>query len=74
MTTWDDFASGAPEIAARGRGLIERSGTGEALLATVHGDAPPRINPIYVEIVDGRLLAAPVSAPRWRSPAGPPRR
>ncbi len=57
MTTWDEFASGSPEIAARGRGLIERSGTGEALLATVHGDAPPRINPIYVEIVDGRLLA-----------------
>lgn len=57
MTTWEDFAGGAPDIAARGRGLIERSGTGEALLATVHGNAPPRINPIYVEIVTGRLVA-----------------
>ncbi len=57
MTTWEDFANRSPEIAARGRGLIERSGIGEGLLATVHDDAPPRINPIYVEIVDGRLVA-----------------
>ncbi len=57
MVAWSDFAAAAPDIAAEGQRLIERSGIGEGLLATVRGDAPPRINPIYVAIVDGRLLA-----------------
>jgi len=34
-----------------------RGDHGEALLATVRGDAPPRIHPIGVGIVDGRLYA-----------------
>ncbi len=57
MTTWNDFEAGAPERAAAGRALIERSGIGEGLLATVRGDNPPRIHPVNVRIVDGRLLA-----------------
>ncbi len=57
MITWDEFATAAPGIAATGRRLMERTGIGEALLATVRSDAPPRINPIYVAIVDGRLVA-----------------
>jgi hypothetical protein len=56
MATWDDFAAGSPTIAAAGRRLLERSGIGEGLLATVRGDAPPRIHPVHVRIVDGRLL------------------
>jgi hypothetical protein len=56
MGTWDAFSAAAPTIAAAGRQLIERSGTGEGLLATVCGDAPPRIHPVHVRIVDGRLL------------------
>lgn len=56
MTTWSDFASAAPDQAAAGRTLIERSGIGEGLLATVRDDAPPRIHPVHVRIVDGRLL------------------
>ncbi|HEX2755390.1 MAG TPA: hypothetical protein VHM48_08005 [Candidatus Limnocylindrales bacterium] len=56
MTDWNAFAAGAPSIAAAGRRLIERSGIGEGLLATVRGDAPPRIHPVHVRIVDGRLL------------------
>jgi hypothetical protein len=56
MTTWNDLAAGAPSMAAAGRHLIERSGTGEGLLATVRGDGPPRIHPVAVRIVDGRLL------------------
>ena len=56
MTTWNDLAAGGPAIAAAGRQLIERSGIGEGLLATVRGDAPPRIHPVHVRIVDGRLL------------------
>jgi hypothetical protein len=56
MTTWSDFAAAAPEIAAVGRRLIERHGSGKGLLATVRGDAPPRIHPVSVSIVDGSLL------------------
>lgn len=56
MTTWNDLAEGSPAIADAGRRLIERSGIGEGLLATVRGDAPPRIHPVNVRIVDGRLL------------------
>ena len=57
MTAWSVFATADPGLAATGRRLFERSGTGEALLATVRGDAPPRIHPINIAIVDGRLLA-----------------
>jgi Pyridoxamine 5'-phosphate oxidase len=57
MKAWSDFAAAAPEIAETGRRLIYRTSTGEALLATVRGDEPPRLHPIYVAIVDGRLLA-----------------
>ena len=56
MPTWSDFVSVAPSLAARGRTLLERSGIGEGLLATVRGDAPPRIHPVHVGIVDGHLL------------------
>jgi hypothetical protein len=57
MAGWDEFAAAAPEMAATGRRLIERTGTGEGLLATVRGAALPRIHPINLAIVDGRLLA-----------------
>ena len=54
-TSWSTFATAEPELAARGRALLERSGIGEGFLATV-GDGPPRIHPVHVRIVDGRLL------------------
>jgi hypothetical protein len=57
MVAWADFASAAPEMAAKGRRLFERRGDGEALLASVRDNLPPRIHPINVAIVDGRLLA-----------------
>ena len=57
MVAWIDFAAAAPELAANGQRLFQRTGIGEALLATVRHDLPPRIHPINVAIVDGRLLA-----------------
>jgi hypothetical protein len=57
MATWTDFETDAPEMAADGHRLIYAPGHGEALLATVRGDAPPRIHPITVGIVDGHLYA-----------------
>lgn len=43
-------------MAARGHAALYRSGAGEGLLATVAGDGLPRIHPVNVGIVDGRLL------------------
>lgn len=57
MVTWSEFAAAAPEIAATGRRLFVRDGVDQALLATVSGDGPPRIHPIYTAVVDGRLYA-----------------
>src|SRR5262249_30084883 len=52
--TWADFAAAAPGIAAAGAAHLDRA-QGAALLATVRGDAPPRIHPVTVGIVDGGL-------------------
>ena len=57
MTTWATFEAADPELAKTGRRLLERRGSGEALLATVRGEGLPRINPIDVAIVDGHLVA-----------------
>ena len=57
MASWTDFAAAAPDIAAEGHRLILARGDGEALLATVRGDDLPRIHPVNVAIVDGRLYA-----------------
>ena len=57
MATWAEFAATSEDVAAAGRRLIYRTETGEALLATVRGNEPPRIHPIWVSIVDGRLYA-----------------
>ena len=56
MATWNEFAAAAPDLAASGLQLIEARGHGEGLLATVRGETPPRINPVSLAIVDGRLL------------------
>ena len=55
MSTWADFERAAPDLAAAARRLLLRSGPGEALLATVRDGNPPRIHPVNVEIVGGRL-------------------
>jgi hypothetical protein len=57
MATWAQFEAAKPTLAAAGRRLLYRAETGEALLATVRGDDPPRIHPIWVGIAGGRLYA-----------------
>ena len=52
--SWADFAAATPELAAAGARHLDRA-QGAALLATVRGDAPPRIHPVTVGIVDGGL-------------------
>ena len=53
---WDAFAASAPDLADAGLALLDRTGSGRGLLATVRVDTPPRINPVTLRIVDGRLL------------------
>jgi hypothetical protein len=65
MSDWSEFEAAAPEIAAAGRRLLYRTATGEALLATIRGaDPPPRIHPIYVAILEGRLVAFILRSPK----------
>jgi hypothetical protein len=54
---WSEFATDEPQMAEQGRGLIYRRGDGEGLLVTVAGDGLPRVHPINVGVVDGRLAA-----------------
>jgi Pyridoxamine 5'-phosphate oxidase len=57
MASWAEFALAGPEIEAAGRRSISRAAGGTAFLATIRGDGLPRINPVTVEIIDGRLVS-----------------
>lgn len=57
MVTWAEFSAAAPDMADEGRRLLYSRGDGEAMLATVRDDEPPRIHPINVGIVGERLYA-----------------
>ena len=55
MASWDEFEGQAPEIAAKGRDLMYRTGDGEGLLITVREGEPPRAHPVNVGVVNGHL-------------------
>src|SRR6187399_2496355 len=55
MKTWADFEHAEPQMAARGRELIYRTGDCEGLLVTVREGTPPRVHPVNAGIVDGHL-------------------
>jgi hypothetical protein len=54
VLTWQEFEQAAPEIAGRGRELIERFQF--VLVGTLTKDGSPRITPVEAYIVDGHLL------------------
>lgn len=54
MASWAEFRKGAPALADAGLELLDARG-GEAMLATVRGDSPPRIHPVTVGLVGGHL-------------------
>jgi Pyridoxamine 5'-phosphate oxidase len=56
VATWAEFESASPQLADLGRRLLMRTGSGEGVLATVRDGGLPRINPVAIDIVDGRLL------------------
>jgi hypothetical protein len=66
--TWQDLEDASPRIAARGRELVMRFGTGKGMLASVTATGLPRIHPVSVAIVDGHLLVFSIeSSPRTRA-------
>jgi hypothetical protein len=63
--TWADLEAAAPAIAAAGRELLAKHGAASPLLATIRGDAPPRIHPVTVAIArDGLYVFLLDSAKR----------
>jgi len=60
MASWSEFEAAAPDLAKGGWALLARSGTsptdGDGLLATVRADLLPRIHPVSVGLVAGRLF------------------
>jgi hypothetical protein len=56
MATWADLADADADLAAAGARLLVRGPANEGMLATVLADETPRINPVNVAVIDGRLL------------------
>jgi len=56
LESWGAFAAAEPELAATSQRLLRRGVLDEGLLATVRGDALPRINPVIVGFVGDRLV------------------
>ena len=57
MATWSELSAAEPRLASEGERLFHRGEVDEALLATVRDDEPPRIHPVWIRVVDGRLYA-----------------
>lgn len=64
MATWAEFSHQAPDLAEKGRALWYRTGAGEALLATVREDDPPRVHPIAVAVNGSGLYAFILPSPK----------
>jgi pyridoxamine 5'-phosphate oxidase-like protein len=62
VARWADLEAAEPTIAREGRRLLHARGEGRALLATVRGDALPRLHPVSVGIVDGELYTFIIGA------------
>ena len=56
LATWADLEAGAPAIAVAGMRALSVGGEAAPLLATVRGDAPPRIHPVNAKVVEGSLF------------------
>ena len=56
MARWADFQAQVPAMAEAGHRALFKTGAGEGFLVTVSADEPPRIHPVNIGIVDGRLL------------------
>ena len=63
MTTWAEFASQAPELAAFGKTRLQ---SGVAYLGTVRADGGPRVHPVTPIIGDELFLFMEPSSPKGK--------
>ncbi len=56
MSHWSVFEAAEPAIAAAARRLLWIPGEGFGYLATIRRDGGPRIHPVNVAIVEGRMV------------------
>jgi hypothetical protein len=52
---WEQFESGAPQLAAAGHHLLYQHGPGLGYLATLRGDGAPRLHPVCPTLAVGGL-------------------
>ena len=55
MATWEEFEASAPDLAAKGRGLLYQYGPPLGYLATVRPDGGPRLHPFCPIVAEGGL-------------------
>ena len=56
MSNWATFEAAEPQMAEKGLRLLYQRGDGEGFFTTVARNGMPRIHPLNVGVVDGRLL------------------
>ncbi|MGH8945534.1 MAG: pyridoxamine 5'-phosphate oxidase family protein [Acidimicrobiia bacterium] len=59
---WAELEAAAPELAARGRSLIERLGF--VFVGTIRRDGSPRISPVEAHLVGGQLMLVMIPGTR----------
>jgi hypothetical protein len=65
VTTWEQFASDAPDMATAGRQLWQQHGL--MYLATVRPDQSPRLHPVAPVLAAGQVFVAVSDrSPKWR--------
>jgi hypothetical protein len=65
VTRWAEFEAAMPEMAAEGRKLLYRFGSGLGFLATVRPDGGPRLHPMCPILAEGGLWARYGPRPSW---------
>jgi hypothetical protein len=70
MTTWNEFAQQAPDLAAFGRARFE---TGVAYFGTVRADGSPRVHPVTPIIGEQFFLFMEPTSPKGKDLARDPR-
>jgi hypothetical protein len=60
--SWRELETGAPELAAAGREILERHRF--VLVGTIRRDGTPRISPVEARVVEGRLVVVMILGTR----------
>ncbi|MDT5042104.1 MAG: hypothetical protein QOE51_3089 [Actinoplanes sp.] len=66
MTSWSDFSTAEPHLAAGIRALFQQYGPGMGYLATIRSDGGPRVHPVSPVLTDEGLYCFIVDSPKRR--------